>query len=269
MLAKLGYDSSVERLNSATVAALTLALGVLVFLGLVPSAAVAQINGVPSSVTSINFGGHLNSVPGVPASVTSLGPNGFQPENPFFNQPGCCINPLFPVNSNPPLFQHGHHHRGSFFPAGGAVYAVPYAVPYAMTDEADDSSEAEREQQEEDTRGGPTIFDRRGSGRSGSYRDSYPERARRTEPAADTTTTSTAEPAGVAVADQPQTVLVFKDGHQIEVQNYAVVGSMLYDLTPERHRKIAIADLDLSATAKQNEERGISFQVPPVPETNK
>ena len=46
MLAKLGYDSFMDRLNSATVAALTLALGVLVLLGLVPSAAVAQINGM-------------------------------------------------------------------------------------------------------------------------------------------------------------------------------------------------------------------------------
>src|ERR1700730_1243055 len=272
MLAKLGYDSFMERLNSATVAALTLALVVLVLLGLVPSAAVAQINGVPSSVTSINFGGHLNSTPGVPASVTSLGANGFQPNDPFFNQPACCINPLFPVNPNPPLFQPRRHQPDSFVPAGGSVYAVPYAVPYPMMAEPDDSAEAEREQQrEEDTRGGPTIFDRRGSGpAAGSYRDSYPERARRTEPAAgtDTTTPSTAAPAEIAVADQPQTVLVFKDGHQIEVQNYAVVGSMLYDLTPGRHPKIAIADLDLSATQKQNEDRGITFQVP-TPKTNK
>src|SRR4030081_224463 len=160
MLTKLGYDSSMKRLNSATVAALTLAIA---FLGLLSSAAMAQINGVPSSVTSANFGGHLNSTPGVPSSITSLGPNGFQPNNSFFNRSGCCINPLFPVNSNPSFFQHRRHQRDSFFPAGGAVYAVPYAVPYAMMGEPDDSAEAEREQQqqeEEDTRGGPTIFDR-------------------------------------------------------------------------------------------------------------
>jgi hypothetical protein len=40
------------------------------------------------------------------------------------------------------------------------------------------------------------------------------------------------------------------------------VGNMLYDLTPGRHRKIALADLDLKATARQNDDMGISFQVP-------
>src|SRR5262249_44287228 len=37
----------------------------------------AQIHGVPSSVTSIGFGGSHSMTPGVPASVTSLGPRGF------------------------------------------------------------------------------------------------------------------------------------------------------------------------------------------------
>ena len=63
---------------------------------LLASPAIAQINGTPSSVTSTNFGGHVNSTPGVPASVTSLGPNGVQPRSQFFTQPGCCVNPLVP-----------------------------------------------------------------------------------------------------------------------------------------------------------------------------
>jgi hypothetical protein len=261
MAGKLEYHSFVSRLNPATVAALPLVLSVAVFVGAVHPAALAQINGVPASVTSINFGGHLNSTPGVPASVTSLGPNGFQLRNSFTTQPTCCISPLFPANQNPGLFQH-HHRRDSFFPVGGAVYGVPYAVPYPLAVEPDESAEAEQ-QQEYEHRGGATIFDRRGAGSATtSYRDSYPERARKTGPDADTAA-SNEPPAETAVADQPETVLVFKDGHQVEVQNYAVVGSMLYDLTPGHHRKIAIAELDLSATAKQNDDRGISFQLPP------
>jgi hypothetical protein len=65
------------------------------------------------------------------------------------------------------------------------------------------------------------------------------------------------------VADQPETVLVFKDGHQIEVQNYAVIGDTLFDLTPGRQHKIQMSELDLDATAKQNDERGIDFRLPP------
>ncbi|MGH9544507.1 MAG: hypothetical protein ACRD23_04750 [Terriglobales bacterium] len=266
MISKLGYDSYVKRLNSATVAAL--ALGGLIFLASV-SAAKAQINGTPASVTSINSGGHLNSTPGVRASVTSLGPNGLQPKNPFFNQPACCINPLFPVNPNPPLFPRRHQHRGQFFPAGGAVY-VPYAYPVVVgeTDAGDSSAEQEQNQIEEDDHGGPTIFDRRGPGTAArSYADRYFQRPSRAQ--TETEAAPAAPPAETPVPDQPQTLLVFKDAHQLEVQNYAVIGDTLYDLTPGRHHKIPLADLDLTSTAKQNDDRGIDFRLPPKPETNK
>ena len=123
----------------------------------------------------------------------------------------------------------------------------------------------------DDYRGGPTIFDRRGSGQPArSFVDDYPPRASRTRSdsrAQAEAETETAQPAETPVPDQPQTVLIFKDGHQVEVQNYAVVGDMLYDLTPGHHRKIAIADLDLKATAKQNDDLGISFQLPAVPDS--
>ncbi len=254
MVAKLEYDPYVERLNSATVAALALVLGTLAFLS---TPADAQINGTPASVTSINSGGRFGSAPGVPASVTSLGPNGLQPGNPFF--PVCCINPLFPVNPNPPLFQGRHHrHQGLFFPAVGAVY-VPYPVvvePEAAVAEAAPAN---------DDRGGPTLFDRRGSGQPARYLDDYP----RHPSSAQSEKESAPQPAETPVPEQPQTVLVFKDGHQVEVQNYAVVGNMLYDLTPGHRRKIAIADLDLKATASRNDDLGISFQLPPAPEVSK
>src|ERR1700680_5106170 len=155
MVTKLEYDSYVERLNSATVAAVALGALVFLFTGAVAQVAVAQINGTPPSVTSTNFGGHFSSAPGVPASVTSLGPNGLQPRNQFFSQPACCMNPLFPVNPNPPLFPRHHHHQSSFFPAGGAVsLPSPVAVDPEASDTAVEASPAD------DDRGGPSIFDR-------------------------------------------------------------------------------------------------------------
>ncbi len=278
MVWKLGYDSHVKGLNSATGAVLALVLGGLVFIA---PGANGQINGTPASVTSINSGGHLNSTPGVPASITSLGPNGLQPRNPGFNnpgfnnpgfnQPGCC--PLFPVSPNPSRGQRNHHHRrGQFFPGGGAVY-VPYAYPVVVgdseTDDAADPGTGPREdQREEDYRGGPTIFDRRGPGQAArSYADAYSRPPSRSEN--ETEAAATPAPVETPVPDQPQTVLIFKDGHQLEVQNYAVIGDMLYDLTPGRHHKIALADLDLTSTAQQNDDRGIDFRLPPNPEANK
>ena len=61
---------------------------------------------------------------------------------------------------------------------------------------------------------------------------------------------------------QPATVLVFKDGRRLEIENYAIVGNTLYDLSDGARRKIPLTDLDLGATTKQNDDRGIDFQVP-------
>jgi hypothetical protein len=247
MLFRLRYHFAVRRLLSATVAVFALVLA---------PALSAQINGVPASVTSMGFGGHFTTTPGVPASVTSLGPNGFQGRSPFFNEPTCCINPLFPLNPNPPLSSHHRHHRAPVFPVAVPVYTVPY-TPVMVVQPGEGEYVGE---EEEAYRGGPTIFDRRGPGQTSRDEAQYAERARREEPEAAPQPAAQAEPE--PVADQPQTVLVFKDGHEVEVQNYAVVGSMLYDLTAGHRRKIALAELDLNATAKQNDDRGIDFQIP-------
>ncbi len=61
---------------------------------------------------------------------------------------------------------------------------------------------------------------------------------------------------------QPSTVLVFRDGHQSDVVNYAIVGDTLFDFGAGRTRKILLADLDLTATQKANDDRGVDFQVP-------
>jgi hypothetical protein len=59
----------------------------------------------------------------------------------------------------------------------------------------------------------------------------------------------------------PPTVLVFRDQHKVEVQNYAIVGQTLWAFAPQ-HQKIPLSDLDLQATVKANEDRGVTFSVP-------
>jgi hypothetical protein len=58
------------------------------------------------------------------------------------------------------------------------------------------------------------------------------------------------------------TVLVFRDQHKVEVQNYAIVGQTLWTFAPQRTQKIPLSDLDLPATTKANDERGVDFRVP-------
>jgi hypothetical protein len=60
----------------------------------------------------------------------------------------------------------------------------------------------------------------------------------------------------------PDTVLVFRDQHKQDVQNYAIVGQTLWNFAPQRTQKIPLADLDLPATTKANDERGVDFRLP-------
>jgi hypothetical protein len=60
----------------------------------------------------------------------------------------------------------------------------------------------------------------------------------------------------------PATILVFRDQHQQEIGNYAIVGQTLWNFAPQHTQKIPLADLDLAATEKANDDRGITFRVP-------
>ena len=60
----------------------------------------------------------------------------------------------------------------------------------------------------------------------------------------------------------PATVLVFRDRRQQEVQNYAIVGQTLWAFSVGRTQKIPISDLDISATEKANNDRGLTFRIP-------
>jgi hypothetical protein len=63
-------------------------------------------------------------------------------------------------------------------------------------------------------------------------------------------------------ADSQATELVFRDKHTEEVQNYAIVGQTLWILSAQRARKIPLTELDIPATKKANDDRGVDFQLP-------
>jgi hypothetical protein len=219
---------------------------------LLASSSFAQIHGVPPSVTSVGFGGR--GINGTPPSVTSLGPRGFAPRNPGFRG--------FP--HAPHDRDHHHHHDGfgnAFYPYYPYLYGYDDSGTYAG-----DGSDANSDDNDPDYQGGPTVFDRRGSGADSYVPPSYPgpAHAPRPEQAGSQPDVANTSQSTVASSVTPQipTTLVFKDGRQIEVGNYAIVGQTLFDLTPGHPRKIALADLDLAATEKQNEDHGVTFQLP-------
>jgi len=76
-----------------------------------------------------------------------------------------------------------------------------------------------------------------------------------------------AEPAGAI----PPAVLVFRDGHQEEVRSYTIIGSTLYAKSDYWNggawtRRIQIANLDVPATLKVNQEHGSQFRLPSGPQ---
>ena len=229
----------------------------LVVLGLLGPTAAAQvdfssgnqfkINGIPPSVTSFGFGGHPGFF-GVPPSVTSIN-FGMVPNAGAFRHPHGT-------------FGHGSHHHNPGFvsPFYGGTYYVPYAYPgYVMDPFVSDSgpyTEAAAEEsgvdalQQEINSLRTTIHDYGDELRS-ARSESKPQYQ---EPAP--------RPSEQPIADEPKTVLVFKDGHQVTVMNYAIVGSTLYDLSEGRAKKVALAELDLPATVKQNDDHGVEFRLP-------
>jgi hypothetical protein len=58
------------------------------------------------------------------------------------------------------------------------------------------------------------------------------------------------------------TELVFRDKHIEKIQNYAIVGQTLWVFTDQQAKKIMLAELDLPATKKANDDRGVDFQIP-------
>ncbi len=235
MTSTLEYHVSVRHSIPASIALFSL----LALPPILASTGQAQTNGTSASVTSPGFGGRpLN---GTPPSVTSLGTNS-------------RVGVLTPNPSH--LSQHNtdgiHHHTEYTLPAVVYPILVPYAADFGATG-GDNNPEAgssdgiapDGGSENGDPDGlNSGIHDRDASG----HQDDYASRA-----VADSNSDSPQQP----------TLLIFKDGHKLEVSNYAIVGPTLFDLTLGHARKIALADLDLEATEKQNDDRGITFQIPP------
>ena len=248
----------------------TLVLAVFL-VALVSLSASAQANGVPPSVTSFGFGGQPG-LHGTPPSVTSVGSQGATPQHPVHP------HPFQPQAGGQP----GHHHHHDGNNQNSYPYYVPYYIPYypAMDYEGPTAEDSSAAQGPPDSyEGGPTIFDRRGSG-ARAANDYVAERPKAAvpRPPAPVTATYDVPSRAAQVPDQPAaqepvialqpTILIFKDGHKLQIGNYAIVGSNLYDLTPGRRQRVALADLDLDATQKANDDEGNDFRLPQLPDGN-
>jgi len=216
----------------------------------------AQTNGTPTAATSQGFGGAHpitapfpmgGTLPGHPTQGQRQG----QAQGPGSQVGFSTSNP-----STGDGHHRHHHHYVEYTPP--VIYTVPvtYAVDICDTDDDSDADDDDADYQ-----GGPTVFDRRGAGA-----DSYIPPVENV-PTPHSTPNADSDPRAPEPEPEP-TVLIFKDGRKLEVGNYAIVGATLFDLTAGHPRKVALADLDLQATQKQNDDHGVSFQIPQLPQAN-
>jgi len=59
----------------------------------------------------------------------------------------------------------------------------------------------------------------------------------------------------------PATVFIFKDGHQLETKNYAIMGGTLFDFSSKVLKKIQMDEIDSAATLKANDDRGVVMKL--------
>ena len=55
---------------------------------------------------------------------------------------------------------------------------------------------------------------------------------------------------------------MFRDGHQVNIQNYAIIGQTFWVLDEGAATKIPLTDLDLDAMQQENHSRGVRFLIP-------
>jgi hypothetical protein len=226
-----------------------------------------QTHGVPASVTSPTPDGRLHGVPSSVTSPTPVAPRSFGP------------NSRVIFGSARP-----HHKRSDvvpvpvFYPVYVDTSAAPAAQPAAENSDAEsDASAAAAETdalRDAYNRGAQdALTDLHARQRSKDRAAAAQERPQSRPPAAAEKKASAPDEteAGKTSAPRveeeqptsaPPTVFVFKDGHRLETQNYAIVGQTLFDFTAKGLHKIRLAELDIDATRKINEDSGTPVSLP-------
>ena len=230
-------------------------------------------HGAPASVVSPTADGRQHGVPASVVSPTQL---------PF------GIHPQRTVRIHGPLRRFGNprSHRQVFLPIpvfypfyNEESYPSP-ADPYVPENSADAAPAQQPQQQAYGERsddelraaylqGARDALSRQADSRYGEHYTDSRERRRqqpqeerksdkRSEPSEDTEIQA---PASVLEDKTPATVFIFKDGHQLETKNYAIMGGTLFDFSSKILKKIQLDEIDSAATLKANDDRGVVMKL--------
>jgi hypothetical protein len=229
-------------------------------------------HGAPASVVSPTADGRQHGVPASVVSPTQL---------PF------GVHPQRTVRIHGPLRRFGNprSHRQVFLPI--PVFYPYYndesypsaADPYVPENSADATSAQQAPQQASGERnddelraaylqGARDAMNRQADSRYGEhYTDSrerhreQPKEERKPDRQSPPSDGSEAQAPAPVEDKTPATVFVFKDGHQLETKNYAIMGGTLFDFSSKVLKKIQVEEIDSAATLKANDDRGVAVRL--------
>jgi hypothetical protein len=225
-------------------------------------------HGAPASVVSPTGDGRQR---GAPASVLSPTPLPFG------------IHPQRSIHIHGPLRRFGNprSHRQVFLPIPVfypyyADESYPSAAdPYVPENSADPApaQQASNERGDDELRaaylqGARDAMSRQADSRYGEhYTDSrerrrqQPQEERKSDKRSEQSDDSEAQAPAPVEDKTPATVFIFKDGHQLETKNYAIMGGTLFDFSSKVLKKIQMDEIDSAATLKANDDRGVVMKL--------
>jgi hypothetical protein len=247
---------------------------VIPFLAFALQASQAQLfsHGAPASVVSPTADGRQHGVPASVVSPTQL---------PF------GVHPQRSIRVQGPLRRFGNPHsprRQTFVPIpvfysyyygeGGDPSAADPYVPEASTDttaaakQQASSGGSDDELRAAYLQGARDALSRQADSRYGEHYTDSRERGRQQPAQEERKSDKRSKPsdseaqAPAPVDDKtPATVFIFKDGHQLETKNYAIMGGTLFDFSSKMLRKIQMDEIDSAATLKANDDRGVTMKL--------
>ncbi|HSK44085.1 MAG TPA: hypothetical protein VLA83_09395 [Candidatus Binatia bacterium] len=243
---------------------------ILPFLAFALQVSLAQTfsHGAPASVVSPTADGRQHGVPASVVSPTQL-PFGVHPQRSIrihgplrrFGNPRSHRQVFLPI----PVFY--PYYSDESYPSAADPYvpenaADPAPAQQASGDRSDDELRAAYLQ------GARDALSRQADSRYGEhYTDSrerrrqQPQEERKSDKRSEQSDYSDAQTPAPVEDKTPAAVFIFKDGHQLETKNYAIMGGTLFDFSSKTIKKIQLDEIDSAATLKANDDRGVTMKL--------
>lgn len=229
-------------------------------------------HGAPASVVSPTADGRPHGVPASVVSPTGL-PFGIHPQRSIriqgplrrFGNPRSRRQVFFPIPVFYPLY------NDESYPSAADPYVPENAADPAAAQPTSQQTSNDRSDDELRAaylQGARDAMSRQADSRYGEHftdsrerRRQQPQEERKSEKRSEPSDDSEAQAPAPIEDKTPATVFIFKDGHQIETKNYAIMGGTLFDFSSKVLKKIQMDEIDSAATLKANDDRGVAMKL--------